>query len=99
MVNTGTPEHRPPVHLLPCDDVDCGQVGVRGSQSIPVGDGDREDPGDAAGEADHPAVSRAKCGPRISRDVDAPMTSVAADGRKAAHHFTGEWSNQARAQA
>ena len=99
VVNTGTPEHRPPVHLLPRDDVDCRQVRVRGSQSVPVGDGDREDTGDTAGEADHPTVGRAKCGPRISRNVDAPMTSVAADGRKAAHHFTGERSNQARAQA
>lgn len=66
VVNTGTPEHRPPVHLLPCDDVDCRQVGVRGPQSVPVGDGDREDPGDTAGETDHPAIARAKPGSRIS---------------------------------
>jgi hypothetical protein len=31
VVYAGTPEHRPAVDLLPCDDFDCRQVGVRGS--------------------------------------------------------------------
>jgi hypothetical protein len=51
-----------------------------------VRDGHREHPSDAAGEGDEAAIGCTHCGPPVHSDVDAPMSAVAANRSKVAHH-------------
>ena len=94
MILTGSSQHGCSTYSLPNDNIDTGQVGVGGAESVTVRDGHRQDLSNASGKRDPTTICSAKRRADVGCDVDAPMSPIRANGSKALHDFSGEWSYQ-----